>query len=218
MYLHIKEGGHTFLLNGDEVQLKGALISFVGDTPALGRVGGFKESVGPAFRKCRQCMATGSQIQSLVSSDYMHMYAHFIDILTMKFSEEKFTMRNHDAHLWHCEYIERQHISPSEREHYSKVYGINRHSILTMLTHFDVTKQLPQDIMHMLYEGIFVYHITWMLDNISVPLLAINESIMTFPFAYFEVRPTCLSSTKVTGSQTGNFSCIWFLILISAMT
>ena len=55
------------MLHGEEIQLHGALIGFVGDTPALGRVGGFKESVGAAFRKCCECMATESQIQLLVS-------------------------------------------------------------------------------------------------------------------------------------------------------
>ena len=32
---------------------KGTLLAFVGDTPAVNLVGGFKEGVGMAMRKCR---------------------------------------------------------------------------------------------------------------------------------------------------------------------
>lgn len=44
-----QEGGHAFLLHGEEAKLQGALIAFAGDTPALAEVGGFKKSVGPAL-------------------------------------------------------------------------------------------------------------------------------------------------------------------------
>lgn len=44
----------------------GTLVAFVGDTPAVNMVGGFKEGVGMAMRKCRHCMATFSQIQTKV--------------------------------------------------------------------------------------------------------------------------------------------------------
>ena len=45
---------------------KGTLLAFVGDTPAVNLVGGFKEGVGMAMRKCRHCMATHDQIQAKV--------------------------------------------------------------------------------------------------------------------------------------------------------
>ena len=41
-------------------------MSFVRDTPAVNMVGGYKEGVGMAMRKCRQCMATDNQIQAKV--------------------------------------------------------------------------------------------------------------------------------------------------------
>lgn len=50
---------------------QGALIAFIGDTPANNRVGGFKESVSRSFRKCRQCLATDEAIQEKV---YTCMY------------------------------------------------------------------------------------------------------------------------------------------------
>ena len=59
--------------------------------------------------------------------------------------------------------------------------------------------------MHVLFEGIFMYHTSWLLDNLSsvVTLSTINEGITSFSYAYFQPRPNCLSSTNVTGSQTG---------------
>ena len=47
-----------------------------------------------------------------------------------------------------CNYIDQPGLSDSERRHYSKVYGINRSSVLVELRDFDVTENLPQDLMH----------------------------------------------------------------------
>lgn len=66
-------------------------------------------------------------------------------------------MRRKEQHIKHCEYIVMPGISSSERSHYSKVYGINRLTVLLKLPDFDVAQQLPQDIMHVLLEGIFPY-------------------------------------------------------------
>lgn len=54
----------------------------------------------------------------------------------------------------HCARIEDPTSSKSERDHYSLCYGVNRESKLALLEPFDVTKQLPQDVMHVLLEGI----------------------------------------------------------------
>ena len=45
-----------------QYHLKGRLVAFVGDTPVVNMAGGFKEGVGMAMRKCRQCMATYDEI------------------------------------------------------------------------------------------------------------------------------------------------------------
>ena len=46
--------------------IEGALIAFVGHTPAVNMAGGFKEDVGGAWRKCRHCLAVNSMIQTKV--------------------------------------------------------------------------------------------------------------------------------------------------------
>ena len=84
------------------------------------------------------------------------------------------------------------------------MYGVNRCSILTSLPHIDVTKQLPQDIMHILFEGVFIYHTSLLLENVPLSLSAINEGITSFPYAYFQDKPNRLSSTDVKGSQAGD--------------
>ena len=47
-------------------QFKGYLVVFLGDTPASGLVGGFKEGVGGAYRCCRTCMVKSSELCSQV--------------------------------------------------------------------------------------------------------------------------------------------------------
>lgn len=63
----------------------------------------------------------------------MLLYIH------MQFAEEEFRIRTKQGHIEQCEYIDQPGISDSERVHYSKVYGINRTSILCDLPDFDVT-------------------------------------------------------------------------------
>lgn len=113
-------------------------------------------------------------------------------------------LRDKHLHEQQCCYIERGGISDSEREHFSKVYGINRRSLLSGLTHFDVMKQLPQDMMHVLFEGIFHFHIHLLLENINVTLSEVNSKLIRYPYAYFEVKPAKLTSTDP--SQTGIYA------------
>ena len=39
---------------------------YMGDTPASNYIAGFKEGVGFSLRKCRMCLATGSDISEKV--------------------------------------------------------------------------------------------------------------------------------------------------------
>jgi len=65
--MHVQQSaGHTFLIGGKQYNTQGAMLAFLGDTPAANKAGGFKEGVSLAARKCRHCMATDSQIQTKV--------------------------------------------------------------------------------------------------------------------------------------------------------
>ena len=59
--------GLSLTVGNKQYCFTGTLIAFVGDTPALSMIGGFKEGVSFAMRKCRHCMATDSQIQTKVN-------------------------------------------------------------------------------------------------------------------------------------------------------
>ena len=125
--------------------------------------------------------------------------------------ESEFQLRTKDQYKKHCEFIHRDGISDSERIHFSKVYGINQQSILIELPAFDVTEQLPQDLMHVLLEGIFPLHLEQFLRYIVqdlhlITLDQINSRIAEFPFAYFNDKPGSLSGLDPQGSQTGNFN------------
>ena len=48
--------GVDLKVHGGVLCLRGALLAVIADTPASQLLGGFKESVGGAKRKCRHCM------------------------------------------------------------------------------------------------------------------------------------------------------------------
>ena len=54
--------------------IKGILVAFLGDTPAVNKAGGFKEGVSFALRKCRHCLATNADIQTKVNVFNMHAF------------------------------------------------------------------------------------------------------------------------------------------------
>ena len=84
----------------------------------------------------------------------------------------------------------------------SVTYGINYDSVLNKLEHFHVcNNQLPQDIMHVLLEGVIPYNLKAMLKSyvrvkgyISIEI--INQRILSFKFSWSESKskPCSLSS------------------------
>ena len=58
---------------GDErVTVHGAVLCMIGDTPANNIIGGFKEGVGFALRKCCMCMVT---VEDMCIKVYSWLYA-----------------------------------------------------------------------------------------------------------------------------------------------
>jgi hypothetical protein len=198
----MQQDGHPFNISGKTHIMHGALLCVVGDTPAVSLVGGFKEGVGFALKKCRHCMANNTQIQE-------------------KFTEEEFVLRTLQLHLTQCSYVERPGISSEEKQHFSKVYGVNRKSILCDLPDFDITTQLPQDIMHVLFEGLFHLQVrlflNYLIDDLKAITLAdFNNALARFPYAYFEDKPhglTAASLKKGILGQTAHESWQLFHVL-----
>ena len=79
------------------MRLRGALLAVIADTPASQLLGGYKESVGRAKRKCCHCMTDFDQMQQ-------------------NFVEEDFLLRSKELHYYHLSNIEQsedlyQHLS-----------------------------------------------------------------------------------------------------------
>ena len=76
------------------------------------------------------------------------------------------------------------------------------------LPYFDITKQLPQDLMHVMLEGVIPLHIEEFLnyfihDANILTLSQINSRLMAYPYAYFEEKPMPLNERDFAGSQSG---------------
>ena len=99
-----RDTGVDFKVHGEVVRLRGALLAVIADTPASQLLGGYKESVGGAKRKCHHCM-----------TDFDEMQLNFV--------EEDFLLRCKELHDYHLNNIEQ---NEDLHQHFSKEYGINK--------------------------------------------------------------------------------------------
>ena len=144
-----------------------------------------------------------------------YTFQSLVELITYMQFVEEFTLRTKDAHKEQCDMMSDEDVSQAERQYYSKVYGINRSSAISHLDHFDITEQLPQDVMHVLLEGVvplnsglFLHHVIVEEGHISVDTL--NRKLRSFPYGYYESdkKPPALSLAAIqagdlTGKQTG---------------
>lgn len=133
-------------------------------------LGVYKESVGGAKRKCRHCMADFHAIQSL-------------------FTEEQFHLRNEELHEYHLRQMQE---NPSLHQHYFKEYGVVARSVLMDAPYFNVTRQMPLDIMHVILEGAssraLYFVLKWFLDNSLFTLDELNHFVQKFNYGYSEMK------------------------------
>ena len=71
-------------VDGVEKRFYGTLLVMLADTLAAHDLGGFKSRVGRALRKCRQCMATGEDIQLKVFFPCITICMHTSSIVPME--------------------------------------------------------------------------------------------------------------------------------------
>lgn len=105
----------------------------------------------------------------------------------MQFNAGQFVSRDEASHRQYCERIQ----AGSGRAGYSITYGINRASILMKAHHFDVTKCLPYDIMHTIFEGVAPHHLKLLFENIInnsgyLTLQQLNQAFSVHCFGYSE--------------------------------
>ncbi|KAM7378811.1 hypothetical protein PAMP_004408 [Pampus punctatissimus] len=132
--LKLLYNGVTIQTQSGGFELFGAVVSVCGDTLAQNELAGFKERVGFAYSKCRHCECTFEEMQ-------------------INFNEESFTKRTMEKHIRQCHEIE---IACTDflKSALKTTYGINRRSKLVDFPAFDLIQQTPQDIMHIILEGV----------------------------------------------------------------
>ena len=100
-----------------------------------------------------------------------------------------FVLRNPDNYDYHCSLL-----TGVLAETDSVTYGVNYRSVLNKLDDFDVCDgQLPQDMMHILLEGVVPYTIKAMLQSFVCEkrlftIDHINQKLSSFKFSRSESR------------------------------
>ena len=182
------ECGHLFTVGGKERKVFGKVVSCARDTEGQHEWGGYKVGVGFAFQNCRHCQCQFEAMQE-------------------KFYEEDFIARTKEAHERHCHEIEN---APNDmvKNDLGTSYGINYRSSLCDLHEFDITVQLPQDIMHTLMEGAVQYELRHLLqhyiDNSQFTLIQLNAAIANQEYGYSELsdKPGPLKETVFRGNES----------------
>ncbi|XP_064622528.1 uncharacterized protein LOC135484778 [Lineus longissimus] len=159
---------------------------FNGDTPASNFIGGFKESVGSAHRPCRKCLIVSDQLTQIQFAEE---------------SEER-SLASHNDQL---SLINRPGIDKTLKQHFSKLYGINRTSVLAEVPFFDVTTCLPQDAMHVILEGTLNLGTKLMLNDVMkrglLSIEKINDFITGFPYPKDRDKPSLIEQSHITSAS-----------------
>lgn len=172
--------------NGER-EIFGALVSLCGDTLAQHELCGFKEGVGFAHSKCRQCEC---------SFEDMQIY----------FDEDNFEERTFERHVRQCSEIEKANTEYL-RSSLKTTYGINRRSKLINFPAFNLIQQTPQDMMHVIFEGIAPLEIKCVLKHLvlmgELDLDLFNAAVTGFPYSPVDIRdkPSVITYSTLASSD-----------------
>ena len=123
--------------------------------------------------------------------------------ILLQFDAEELIHRDLNNHLKYLDLI-----STERTGWHSTTYGINNFSILLKLTGFDITKCLPFDIMHSVFEGVANRHLNLLFQHIIasqyITLADINEAIKSHQYGYSETdtKPRCIERESSTSDFT----------------
>ena len=160
--------GITVTINNTDRTFRGALLVFLADNLASHLLGGFKLSFSFALRICRTCNVTNDTYKSISSS-------------------RRLKLRSDSQYMDQCKLLD----GPL-RDHYSKLYGINRCSVLSEIPFYSMfSGGLPHDIMHDVFEGVAPVEMSLLLrhcilDEKYLRLDDYNYALHHFDFEYTE--------------------------------
>ena len=185
--------GIDFIIMGQEIKYYAKVILCLCDTEGQHQIGGFKVGVGWSHRKCRMCYVTRDDIQN-------------------NFNPGTFISRSKAAHNFECNQIE-DAPNAGIKGNLQTTHGIIYRSCLLNIPDFDMTKQLPHDIMHVLLEGVVPYEcqlaLSALMDQGLFSLDDFNFALQRFEFNYSDCKskPEALkSSVFVTGERKLEYS------------
>ena len=104
--------------------------------------------------------------------------------------------------------IEDDQNSCAVRERLSTTYGINRKSVLANVGNFDVCQCFPQDIMHVLFEGVMPYETKLLLrvlldEKKYLSINDLNQRLDSFDYGYMDSKnkPTLIVRENINCSD-----------------
>lgn len=117
------------------------------------------------------------------------------------FDVKSFTERTLDKHIRQCHEIEKA-STDFLKSALKTTYGINRRSKLVDFPAFDLIQQTPQDIMHIILEGVAPMEIKYVLKHLVLSgqfeLDMFNSALQSFPLSATDMRdkPCLLTSIE----------------------
>lgn len=123
----------------------------------------------------------------------------------LQFLEEELTLRDTQSYDYHCNLVEGV-TGPDD----SITYGINYRSPLNSIHNFHVASgQLPQDVMHVLFEGVLIMEMKLLLrqfiyEDKYFDLHTLHSRIAYFTYGRNEARnkpPKTFNETHVNGNS-----------------
>ena len=92
-----------------------------------------------------------------------------------------------------CAIIEDNENSQAIRDNLSTTYGITRRSVLVDVDHFDICQCFPEDILHILFEGVVPFETKLLLkflvdENRALTLKVLNQRLESFDYGYMNVK------------------------------
>ena len=122
----------------------------------------------------------------------------------IQFNSFNFQARDLHSHKELCKSITDPNNGKEVRESMSTTYGVNCLSVLQSIPHFDVCQCLPQDIMHILFEGIIPCETKLLLNYLiderrRFTLKSLNRMIECFNYGYMNTKnkPSCITRASL---------------------
>ena len=113
-----------------------------------------------------------------------------------------FLERDLEQHREHCRMVDDRGSSTQVRENLSTTYGVKKLSVLDKINFFDVCQCLPEDIMHVLYEGVIPYETKNLIRLLEaeghVSLQQLNSAIENFDYGYMNAKDKPCPITRET--------------------